>query len=71
MNVISMAALLIGSSDLACLLNAHTPPIFGIVHAHRYRIGIPMLDELTNLPTDTLLDIVFFILAGRTAVNFV
>jgi len=46
-----------------CLLNAHAPPI-DIVHAHRFRIGIPVLGELTNLPTDTLLDIVFVILAG-------
>jgi hypothetical protein len=39
---------------------------FGIVHAHRYRIGIPMLGELTltSLPTDTLLDIVFFLRVG-------
>jgi len=47
-----------------CLVNAHAQPIFGIVHAHRYRIGIPMLGELTNLPTDTLLEIMFLILAG-------
>jgi hypothetical protein len=38
--------------------------IFGIVHAHRYERGIPMLGELRNLPTDTLLDIVLVILAG-------
>jgi hypothetical protein len=37
---------------------------FGIVQAQRYRIGIAMLGELRNLPTDTLLDIVFVILAG-------
>jgi len=39
---------------------------FGIVHAHRYRIGIPMWGELTltSLPTDTLLDIVFFLRVG-------
>ena len=47
-----------------CLVNALAPPIFGIVEAHRYRISIPMLGELTNLPTDTLLDIVFVILVG-------
>jgi hypothetical protein len=47
-----------------CLVNAHAQPILGIVHAHRYRIGIPMLGELTNLPTDTLLEIMFLILAG-------
>jgi hypothetical protein len=47
-----------------CLVNALAPPIFGIVEAHRYRISIPMLGELTNLPTDTLLEIVFLILAG-------
>jgi hypothetical protein len=39
--------------------------IFGIVHAHRYERGIPMLGELKNLPTDTLLDIVLVILAAR------
>ena len=33
-------------------------------HARRCRIGIPTLGELTNLPIDTLLDIVFVILAG-------
>lgn len=33
-------------------------------HARRPRIGISMLGELTNLPIDTLLDIVFVILAG-------
>jgi len=37
---------------------------FGIVYAHRYRTGIPMLGKLTNLPIDTLLDIVFVIFAG-------
>jgi hypothetical protein len=47
-----------------CLVNAHAQPIFGIVQAHRHRIGTTMLGELTNLPTDTLLDIVFVILAG-------
>jgi hypothetical protein len=46
------------------LNKCNAPPIFGIVHAHRYRMGILMLGELTNLPTDTLLDIVFVILAG-------
>jgi len=33
-------------------------------HARRPRIGIPMLGELTKLPIDTLLDIVFVVLAG-------
>jgi hypothetical protein len=47
-----------------CLLNAHSPPIFVIVQAHRYRIGIPMLGELRSPPTNTLLDIVFVILVG-------
>jgi hypothetical protein len=47
-----------------CLLNAYALPIFGIVHAHRYRIGTAMVGELTKLPTDTRLDIVFVILAG-------
>jgi len=65
MNVISMEALYIGSSDLGVLLNAYAPPLFGIVHAHRYRIGTPMLGELTNLPTDTRLNIVFVILVRR------
>jgi hypothetical protein len=38
--------------------------IFGSMHAHRYERGIPMLGELRNLPTDTLLDIVLVILAA-------
>ena len=47
-----------------CLLNAHVPLIFGIVRAHRYRIEIPLLGDLTNLPTDTVLNIVFVIIVG-------
>jgi hypothetical protein len=46
------------------LLNAHAPP--DLRHCARASLldRNTLLGELTNLPTDTLLDIVFFILTG-------